>query len=654
MCGICGVLDLNGRRFPENDLRAMSGVLRHRGPDDEGELFSGPLAMAFRRLSIVDVAGGHQPMANEDGTIWIVFNGEIYNDPDLRALLEQRGHCYATNSDTETILHLYEEYGEDCVHHLRGMFAFAIWDTQGKKLFCARDRLGIKPFYYALSKDRFAFASEMKALLEIPGLHPGLNRRALPEFFAQGYLSSEETMFEGIYKLLPGHRLLFDLSQKDKEPRITQYWDLDISSPDRQVKEGDYVAHFSELFAEAVRTHLRSDVPLGVFLSGGLDSSAIAAVVADLREEPIQTFSVGYQEDQYSELSYARQVARHIGAEHHEVIIGPEEFLASLPQMIWHEDEPIVWPSSVALGHVARRAGEKVKVVLTGEGADEVLAGYLKYRVTLWNLRMGPGYRKLVPLPLRQAIQWALASRFLPDPLQRKLRHSFLYHPGALEHIYFDNFYSVFSRDQQSQLLSRNLREEVQDIDPHANSMEVFSFGAQSTDLLNRLLYLDIKTYLVELLMKQDQMSMAASIESRVPFLDHKLVEFTARVPSRYKIRGFSGKYLLRRAMMGRLPAAILRRNKKGFPTPIRPWLQNQLFDKLRKTLTDGRLAERQLVNSEYVLNLLSALRQGSSQAAEGCWRLLNLELWSRIFLDRDAGQLNCPAAQSDLAVARA
>ncbi len=654
MCGICGILDLNGRSVPERDLTAMSSVLRHRGPDDQGVLSSGPLAMAFRRLSIVDVAGGHQPMANEDGSIWIVFNGEIYNDPDLRPLLARRGHCYATNSDTETILHLYEEYGEDCVHHLRGMFAFAIWDSRARKLFCARDRLGIKPFYYSLVDDRFAFASEIKGLLELPGFHARLNRRGLPEFLALGYLSSEETMFEGIYKLPPGYRLLFDLSQGDKAPRVTQYWDLDVSSPDLEFKEADYIAQFSELFAEAVRTHLRSDVPLGVFLSGGLDSSAIAAVLAELRDQPIQTFSVGYQEDQYSELPYARQVAAHIGAEHSEIILGPEEFLASLPQMIWHEDEPLVWPSSVALGQVARLAGEKVKVVLTGEGADEVLAGYLKYRATLWNLRFGPAYRKLVPPSLQQIVQRALSSRFLPDWPQRKLRHSFLYHPEAFEQIYFDNFYSVFPQEQQSQLLSRELREEVQEIDPYANSMQFFSLGTESKNLLNRLLYLDIKTYLVELLMKQDQMSMAASVESRVPFLDHKLVEFTARVPARYKIRGFRGKYLLRRAMTGRLPAAVLRRNKKGFPTPIRPWLQNQLFDRLRTALTDGRLAERELVNPEYVLTLLSALRQGSSQAAEGCWRLWNLELWSRIFLDRDAEQLNYPTAQSDLTLLHA
>src|SRR5215471_7241009 len=652
MCGICGVLDLKGQRFPKPDLRAMSSVLRHRGPDDEGDLFAGPLAMAFRRLSIVDVAGGHQPMANEDGTIWIVFNGEIYNDPELRPLLKQRGHHYATHSDTETILHMYEEYGEDCVHHLRGMFAFAIWDLRARRLFCARDRLGIKPFYYALLGDRFGFASEIKALLELPGFRPCLNRRALPEFFALGYLSSEETMFEGIFKLAPGHRLSLDLSQENPRPCITQYWDLDVSSPG-QLAEADYVAQFSELFTEAVRSHLRSDVPLGVFLSGGLDSSSIAAVVAGLRDEPLQTFSVGYDEDQYSELACARQVAAHVGAEHHEITLGPEEFMESLPQMIWHEDEPIVWASSVALGRVARLAGERVKVVLTGEGADEVLAGYLKYRATVFNLGVGGAYWKFVPESLQQTLRRALASKILPDWLQRKLRHSFLFYPEKFEQIYFDNFYSVFPPEQQMQMLSPQVREELREIEPYAHSMQ-FVLPGRSRDLLNRLLYLDIKTYLVELLMKQDQMSMAASIESRVPFLDHKLVEFTARVPARHKIRGFSGKWLLRQAMKDRLPEAILRRNKKGFPTPVRPWLRSQLFNKLHATLTDGRLAERQIVQPGYVLNLLAALQRGSSQAAEGCWRLLNFELWSRIFLDRDFSQMSCPKANTGLAVLQA
>ena len=653
MCGICGILELNGHRPSKWDLLSMSTVLRHRGPDDEGEFTSGPVAMAFRRLSIVDLAGGRQPMANEDGTIWIVFNGEIYNDPELRPILKELGHCYATDSDTETILHLYEEYGVECVHHLRGMFAFAIWDSRTKKLFCARDRLGIKPFYFLLDGDRFAFASEIKALLELRGFRPRLNRRVLPEFFALGYISSAETMFEGILKLLPGHRLLFDLSREDREPQVTQYWDLDIASSNPEIQESECVEQFSELFTEAVRTHLRSDVPLGVFLSGGLDSSSIAAVVAGLRREPTQTFSVGYSEDQYSELAYARQVARHVGAEHNEIILGPEEFFGSLPQMIWHQDEPIVWPSSVALGYVARLAGEKVKVVLTGEGADEVLAGYLKHRATLWNLRIGPAYWRLAPRFLQQAVRRALASSFLPDWAQRKLRHSFLWYAEAFEKIYFDNFYSVFPREEQPQVFSRSLREEIQDSDPYANSMRFFTSSVKNTDRLNRLLYLDIKTYLVELLMKQDQMSMAASVESRVPFLDHKLVEFAARVPARHKIRGFTGKHLLRQAMAARLPAAVLRRNKKGFPTPIRPWLRNQLFERIHGILMDGRLAERQIVDPTYVLNLLSALREGSSHAVEGCWRLLTFEIWNRLFLDRDPRPLRHAAAQSELAILR-
>src|SRR5260370_9731465 len=455
------------------------------------------------------------------------------------------------------------------------MFAFAIWDTRRNRVFCARARLGIKPFYYVMADRRFAFASEIKALLELPNFKPDLNRPALPEFLAFGYLSSEETLLSGVRKLLPGHRLVIDLERRDTEPQITQYWDLDISPPEYPLSEGEYVAQFRDLFTEAVRTHLRSDVPLGVFLSGGLDSSSIAAEMAALRKDPIQTFSVGYAEDQYSELPYARQVAEHIRAEHNEVILGPEDFFASLTQVIWHEDELIVWQSSIALFHVSRLAKEKVKVVLTGEGADEVLAGYLKYRVTLWNLRNGPPYRKFVPQPIRQLAKNALDSGLVPDWVRRKLRHSFLYYPDTFEKIYFDNFYSVFPQDQQPHLLSSQLMDELYEVDAYANSMRFFPARESNGNLLNRLLYLDIKTYLVELLMKQDQMSMAASIESRVPFLDHALVEFTARVPARYKIRGFSGKYLLRQPMMGRLPVAVLRRPQTGLPPPLLPCCPN-------------------------------------------------------------------------------
>ena len=636
MCGICGVLELRGGRFREEDLHAMSNTLLHRGPDDQGNFLAGPVALGFRRLSIVDLAGGHQPMANEDGTIWIVFNGEIYNHRELRPALEQRGHRYATNSDTETILHLYEEYGQHCVHHLRGMFAFALWDARRKKLFCARDRLGIKPFYYAITGNRFVFASEAKALFEIPGFQPRLNRRALPEFFAFGYLSSDETLFEGVRKLLPGHHLQIELTNHDAEPKVAQYWDLDIA-PSSERSEAEYVEQFREQFSDTVNSHLMSDVPVGVFLSGGLDSSSIAAVMAGLRKEPVQTFSVGYAEDEYSELPYARQLAKHLGAEYNEVILGPQQFFASLPQLIWHEDEPLVWPSSVALHYVSRLAREKVKVVLTGEGADETFAGYLKYRATLWNLRAAPFYRMLIPQRLQHLIRNILNWETIPDRLRRKLRHSFLSYSDSFKKIYFDNFYSVFRQEQHSELFTPELAEELREIDAYANSMQFYRSNGTGENLLSRLLYLDIKTYLVELLMKQDQMSMAASIESRVPFLDHKLVEFTARVPATYKVRGLSGKYLLRKAMAHQLPPEVLRRSKKGFPTPIRPWLRYRLFDKLSAVLLGGRAKERGLINFSYVRRLLEAHRQGHSQATEGCWRLLNFELWNRVFLDRDS-----------------
>ena len=647
MCGICGVLELRGGRCREEDLRAMSNTLLHRGPDDHGELLAGPLAFGFRRLSIVDLAGGHQPMTNEDGSVWIVFNGEIYNHRELRPALERQGHRYATNSDTETILHLYEEYGADCVHHLRGMFAFAIWDTRQKKLFCARDRLGIKPFYYTIVRNRLAFASEIKALLELPGFQPRLNRPALPEFFAFGYISSDETLFEGVRKLSPGHRLQIDLTKQDAEPEVTQYWDLEMTPSKCELSEADYVEQFRDQFTETVHSHLMSDVPVGVFLSGGLDSSSIATVMADLRKEPIQTFSVGYVEDEYSELSYARQVAKHVRAEHNEVILGPQEFFASLPQLIWHEDEPIVWPSSVALYYVSRLAREKVKVVLTGEGADEIFAGYLKYRAALLNLRAGPLYRRLVPGLLQELAQKVLIAEVIPDGVLRKLRHSFLYYPDTFEKIHFDNFYSVFPQSQQNDLFTRAVMEELREINPYANSMQFYHPNGTRGGLLNRLLYLDIKTYLVELLMKQDQMSMATSIESRVPFLDHKLVEFAARIPERYKVRRFSGKYLLRRAMNHRLPPEVLRRSKKGFPTPIGPWLRYQLFDDLAAVLLDSRTRERQLIESSYVRRLLEAHRHGDSHATECCWRLLNFEIWNRVFLDRDHHLLEPQAAQS-------
>ena len=633
------------RPASQEELRAMASTIFHRGPDDEGYLTDGPVGFGFRRLSIVDLSGGHQPMSNEDGSVWIVFNGEVYNHADHRADLERRGHRYTNRSDTETILHLYEEYGADCVQHLRGMFAFAIWDRPKRRLFIVRDRLGIKPLYYSIQNGRFHFASEIKALFAAPGCKPAMNRAALPEFFALGYLSGEETMYAGIRRLLPGHHLMLDLSQPAPKPQITRYWDVDITPDESLQTEQQFVERFEELFTESVRLRLMADVPLGVFLSGGLDSSAIAAVTADLKkqlqQDQLKTFSVGYAEDQYSELPYAKQVAAHIGAEYNEVRLDADGFWNLLPQMVWHEDEPLVWPSSVALHAVSKLARQKVTVVLTGEGGDEIFAGYLKYRATVWNTTYGPAYRRWTPGVLQSLVRKSLEADLLPAGVRRKLRHTFLYYPDVFEKMYFDNWYSIFPQEQQAQLFTPELNSELRGTSAYASSMQYFRPNGHSDTLLSRLLYLDIKTYLAELLMKQDQMSMAASIESRVPFLDHKLVEFAARIPAKHKVRFLSAKYLLKRAMEKRLPAEIVHRTKMGFPTPVKPWLKHRLLDRIAAVLTDGRLEQRKLLNPQFIRDLLASHRSGRVDATESLWRLLNFELWNRVYFD---GEVPSPA----------
>jgi len=373
MCGIAGVVQFERHAQIDTDvLRQMCAAMVHRGPDDEGIYSQGRVGLGVRRLSIIDLATGHQPISNEDGTLWIVFNGEIYNHLTLREQLIARGHRYHTNSDTETIVHLYEEYGQNCVDHLRGMFAFAIWDTQQQRLFIARDRLGIKPLYYRLTSECFLFGSEIKVILAHPGVDREANRDGLPEYLAFGYLSGRDTFFSGIRKLMPGHTLEL---QENGKIQIRRYWDLSFTDDDAHHTEHYYVQTYRDLLEQAVSSHLMSDVPLGVFLSGGLDSSAVAALMTKIRRAPVETFSVGYAEESYSELRYARQVAKHLDSVHREVLVSCEEFFNALPQLIWHEDEPLAWPSSVALYFLARLAREHVTVVLTGEGSDETLAG---------------------------------------------------------------------------------------------------------------------------------------------------------------------------------------------------------------------------------------------------------------------------------------
>ena len=641
MCGICGILQ-NERNTPADPaaLQAMNDAILHRGPDDAGYRTQGNIALAMRRLSIIDLATGHQPISNESGDIWIVFNGEIYNHRDLRRGLESRGHRYATQSDTESIVHLYEEYGVDCVHHLRGMFAFALWDCRQRRLFAARDRFGIKPFYYSFDpslQGRFVFASEMKALLRHPSIRAELNRAALGEYLAFGYVTGEQTLFRGIRKLMPGCSLTLT---EGAAPEIHRYYELPAGGVEEPHPREYYVAGYRERLAAAVQSHLMSDVPLGVFLSGGLDSSAVAAL-ARPHTGRLKTFSVGYAEAPFSELPYARRVARHLGTDHHEVALSPADFFAELTRMVWHEDEPLAWPSSVPLFAVARKAREHVKVVLTGEGSDETLGGYSRYAWTLMNAGIDSRYRKLVPAGLRRHIAGAALSA--NATLRRKLAHTFLVRSGEpWSAFYFDNFYSAFSLAEQNSLLTPDAL--AASSDPYAGAMRAWDAAGNQPDLLRRMLATDIGTYMVELLMKQDQMSMAASIESRVPFLDHELVEFALRIPARFNLRrgGFGGfgpaegKSILKDAMRGLLPNEIIHRKKMGFPTPWDLWLSGEPLNQVEAFLTSPRAMDRNLLRADGLAQIFADHRARRRDIGNRIWRLLNLELWMRVFLDGD------------------
>jgi asparagine synthase (glutamine-hydrolysing) len=635
MCGIAGILEF-GRDARANPgaLREMCRVISHRGPDDEGFYTDGAAAIGMRRLSIVDVAGGHQPLSNEDGSLFIVFNGEIYNHLALREQLIARGHRYRTHSDTETVIHLFEEYGADCVQHLRGMFAFAIWNRNSRTLFIARDRLGIKPLYYKLTPERLLFGSEIKALLAHGGIRPEFNRTALPEYLAFGYLSGEESFYRGILKLLPGHTMTIG---PEGIADIRQYWDLDASKPHESRDENHYVQSYRELLEGAVNSHLMSDVPLGVFLSGGVDSSAVAALMTKLRREPVETFSVGYTEQSYSELPFARAVSDHIHSRHHEVLVSEQDFFAALPHLIWHEDEPIAWPSSVSLYFVAKLARERVTVVLTGEGADETLAGYTRYAFTLKNAAVDRVYRSLIPGPLRRGLRNHLAtSSLLGAKLRRKLEHTFLAKDGKhWDSFYFDNFFSAFGEAEQCGLLTAAFLREAAPSTAYNNVLDYWNHS--SGEMLQRLLYTDVKTYLVELLMKQDNMSMAASIESRVPFLDHVLVEFATRIPREVQIQGLAGKRILKKAVEDLLPHSILYRRKLGFPTPWSGWLDGPRLQTIRQTLLEPRSLDRGYFRREAIETLFNEHRARHRDNYDRIWRLLNLELWHRVCLEGEA-----------------
>ncbi len=636
MCGICGfaVPSRSTRVLSADVLLRMRDVLVHRGPDDAGVFMDDKIGLGHRRLSIVDVMHGHQPMPSDDANLQLVYNGEVYNHPTLSADLQSSGVKYNTHCDTETVLRLFERHGPAAPRHLRGMFAFAIWNRRRRELFLARDRLGVKPLYYAhLDDGTLIFGSEIKSLLATGAIRAELNAAAFPDYLANHAPSAADTLFGGIKRLPPGHTLLW----RDGRVEIEQYWDLHFAPSAEQDRRDDaeIVDDYRARLRESVRMRLMADVPLGCFLSGGIDSAAITALMTELTGGGVKTFSVAFADREANELEYARLVAERFKTEHHEVLVQPNEFFSALPRLLWHEDEPIAHPSSIPLYFVSQLAGKHVKVVLTGEGSDETLAGYGRYRTTVYNLGVGRAWERMGGAHLRGATRALIGALPRTARLRHRLERTFLNLPADLPSLYFDNF-AVFSRGQQAALLTESMRERVESIDPYAAIREYMG-RTDADSLINELLYADTKTYLHELLMKQDQMSMAASIESRVPFLDHPLMEFAATLPDRMKLRGLTTKYVLRQAMKGVLPDAILTRKKMGFPVPINRWFAGAFQPLLAEYVLGPRALARGLFEPSFVRSLVTRHERGQGNHAERLWSLLNAEIWQRIFIDGES-----------------
>ena len=600
----------------------MSRTLVHRGPDDDGVYVDGATALAHRRLSIVDLDRGQQPMRLPGTPLTIVYNGEVYNHMKLRDRLETPAG-FRTTCDTETILAAFRQTGPACLESLRGMFAFAVHNQDAKSLFIARDRIGIKPLYYYKTDRLFAFASEIKALLAHPDIHAEVNTSQLPLQLTLKYTLDDQTLFRGIRKLLPGHYMQL----REGNLEIQQYWDLSYTPKTRYGSYEDACDEFRERFNDAVRCRLMADVPLGVFLSGGIDSSVIAASMSNMVEEPIRAFSIGFAEREYSELKYSRQVARHVGANVREITLRPDQWFSAWPKMVYHEDEPLAHPSSVSLHFVSMLAAEDVKVVLTGEGSDELLAGYERYYESLANLRYG----RYVPGPVR-----GMAKRLidlLPDrstPKRKAVRTS-LYLPNTIDSVFLDN-YAAFARSDLQVALRPRFQEAsvAETYQQFARLMD----ASDADELLDKILYADMKTYLLELLMKQDQMSMSASLESRVPFLDHHLVEFVCQLPNEYKLRGFQTKRILRSALGDTIPKEIVTRKKKGFPTPTRFWFRGEYAETMRQLLQSDQTLLVEYVQPDYIEHVLSRHVSGEWNLEEQIWTLGNLEIWLRTVID--------------------
>ena len=631
MCGICGIVDYNRNSgFDELTLQAMCRAMFHRGPDDGG-IYRSPgtapaAGLGHRRLSIIDLsAAGHQPMPNEDGTVHLVLNGEIYNFQELRSGLQEKGHKFSSSSDTECVVHLYEEHGRDCVKYLRGMFAFALWDEKRKSLLLARDRLGKKPLLYSHKDGRFCFASEFSGLLASGYISKEILPQSLENYLSFGYIPAPMSIYRDVLKLLPAHTLLL----KDGAVSIERYWQLDYSKKIK-ISELDAQAEFIRIFSEALKLRLYSDVPLGVLLSGGIDSAAVVAHMAELGAGPINTFTIGFDEPGYDELPYARDVAERYGTTHHEFRVSPDA-QEILPMLVGHYGEPYADSSAVPTYYVCKMAAGEVKVALNGDGGDEAFAGYERYQAYLFS-----EYYRLLPAIARKLIKLAVNSIPCEQEHRNVLRRLKRFVAGA-ELSGIDRYFywaGIFGPRDRCDLFSADFKRSS-DIDPYAQLSRSLA-EPPGLETLDRLLRIDTLSALPnDLLVKVDIAGMANSLELRAPFLDQCLFEFAASLPVEYKLRMGTKKYLLKKTLKGRLPEAALRRKKMGFGVPIGSWFRA----KLRVYLEDNLLSEKSLGRGYFVPERVKCLVEqhtsGSEDHAQQLWALLMLELWHQRFIDR-------------------
>jgi asparagine synthase (glutamine-hydrolysing) len=623
MCGFCGIYEPTGSSGVDQTLlMQMTRLMAERGPDAEGFWSDQRLGLGHRRLTVIDLAAGEQPVYNEDKSILVVFNGEIFNYQELRRDLLARGHRFSTNTDTEVIVHAYEEFGPRCVERFRGMFAFALYDTKQGSLFIARDRLGIKPLYYSAANGRLVFASEVKPVLLAGGGYATPEPAAIDFFTSIGYVPGEDTIFKGVKKLLPGHYLQWKPGQA--APVIEKYWEVpDGQSGPRSFEEAS--EQFQALLRESVRLRLISDVPLGAFLSGGVDSSVIVAQMRELTNGPVKTFSIGYGDSpEHSELPYARTVAQHLGTDHTEHHLTHGDFFENIAAFVQRSEEPIVEAAGIALYHLAKVARRDVTVVLSGEGGDEALAGYPLYEIT----RKVNRVRALARPFGGAAIARALASRVKSEKAAKYL--DWIGTPPEQRYWSIPN---DLTRGIRNRMYTDGFKTAV-------GSTVGDYFGALyghlgSATALKRMSYVDLKSWLPDdLLIKADKMTMAASVELRVPFLDHKLIEFCMTLPDELRLNGGVGKYLLKRVALKWLPESIIYRKKQGFPVPTSLWFREKLYDRVAEVLLDPRTLGRGYFRPEYVRSILQKHRAGHGDYSRRLLTLVILETWHRTFVD--------------------